>query len=134
MPSHLAETPDLRQRFEREARTIASLNHPHICTLHDVGRHEAVDYLVMEYLDGETLEQRLRGGPLPLHHALQIAVQIAEALAIAHAAGVIHRDLKPGNIMLTETRREAARFRTGKDRRRRPVAGACRCCPRRRRT
>lgn len=97
----IASAPDLRERFEREARTVASLSHPHICTLHDVGRQDGTDYLVMEYLEGETLEQRLRKGALPLEQALQIGIQVADALAAAHRAGIIHRDLKPANIMVT---------------------------------
>src|SRR4030095_12112593 len=91
----------LRERFEREARTIAALNHPHICTLHDVGRHEGTDYLVLEYLEGQRLANRLTRSALPLDQALAIAIQIADALDKAHRAGVVHRDLKPGNIMLT---------------------------------
>jgi serine/threonine protein kinase len=103
LSSEIAASPDLRERFEREARTVASLNHPHICTLHDIGRQDATDFLVMEYLDGETLEQRLKKGTLPLDQALQIGIQIADALAAAHRAGIVHRDLKPGNIMLTKS-------------------------------
>ncbi len=101
--SDLAADADLRQRFEREARAVSSLNHPHICTLHDIGHDEGLDFLVMEHLDGETLSQRLAGGPLPTDEALRHAIQIAEALDAAHAQGVIHRDLKPGNIMLTRS-------------------------------
>jgi serine/threonine-protein kinase len=101
--AHLAGRTDLRERFEREARTIANLNHPHICVLYDVGRQDGVDYLVMEYLDGEPLSQRLRKGPLPLEDVLLYAAQIADALDKAHAIGVTHRDLKPGNIMLTKS-------------------------------
>jgi serine/threonine protein kinase len=84
--------------FEREAHAIAALNHPHICTLYDVGP----DYLVMEYLDGETLAARIKRGPLPLDETLKIAVEVAGALRAAHSRPIIHRDLKPGNIMLTE--------------------------------
>src|SRR5262249_38098965 len=94
---------DLRARFHREAQTIAALNHPHICTLYDVGRHEGIDYLVMEYLDGETLEHRLKRGPLPIELALKCAIEISDALDKAHHLGVTHRDLKPGNIMLTRS-------------------------------
>jgi Tol biopolymer transport system component len=101
LPGHFAASAELRERFEREARTIASLNHPHICTLHDVGHHEGVDFLVLEFLQGHTLEERLKKGPLPLTMSLQIGVEIADALAVAHRAGIVHRDLKPGNIMLT---------------------------------
>ncbi len=99
----LASAPELRERFDREARAIAALNHPHICTLHDVGRHEDLDFLVMEHLDGETLEQRLKKGQLPIDQAVAIGVEIADALAAAHRAGIVHRDLKPGNVMLTKS-------------------------------
>ena len=103
LPAHLADRPELRERFEREARTIASLNHPHICTLFDIGHQDGIDFLVMEYLEGETLAQRLVKGPLPLEQVLQYAIEIADALDKAHRKGVTHRDLKPGNIMLTKT-------------------------------
>ena len=101
LPSHLSANADLKERFEREARAVSSLNHPHICTLHDVGHQDGVDFLVMEYLEGETLADRLKKGPLDLEEALRYAVQIADALYQAHRHGVVHRDLKPGNIMLT---------------------------------
>jgi serine/threonine-protein kinase len=103
LPAHLADEPDRRERFEREARTIASLNHPHICVLHDIGRQDGTDFLVMEYLEGETLAQRLLKGPLPLEQVLQYAIEIADALDKAHRKGITHRDLKPGNIMLTKS-------------------------------
>src|ERR1700686_863967 len=103
LPTHLADRSELRERFEREARTIASLNHPHICTLHDIGQQDGIDYLVMEYLEGETLAQRLVKGSLPLEQVLQYAIEVADALDKAHRKGVTHRDLKPGNIMLTKT-------------------------------
>jgi serine/threonine protein kinase len=103
LPSHLADSPELRERFEREARTIASLNHPHICTLYDVGHQDGTDYLVMEHLEGDTLAQRLLKGPLPLDQVLQYAIEITDALDKAHRKGVTHRDLKPGNIMLTKS-------------------------------
>src|ERR1700674_2461858 len=103
LPRHLADRSELRERFEREARTIASLNHPHICTLFDIGQQDGIDYLVMEYLEGETLAQRVLKGPLPLEQVLQYAIEITDALDKAHRKGVTHRDLKPGNIMLTKT-------------------------------
>jgi eukaryotic-like serine/threonine-protein kinase len=103
LPEHLADKTDLRERFEREARTVASLNHPHICTLFDIGHQDGTDFLVMEYLEGETLAERLKKGPLPLDQVLQYAIEIADALDKAHRKGVTHRDLKPGNIMLTKT-------------------------------
>ena len=103
LPAHLADSPELRERFEREARTIASLNHPHICTLHDIGHQDGTDFLVMEYLEGETLAQRLVKGPLPLDQVLHYAIEIADALDKAHRKGITHRDLKPGNIMLTKS-------------------------------
>ncbi|MCL4813064.1 MAG: protein kinase [Vicinamibacteraceae bacterium] len=95
--------PERRARFEREAKTIASLNHPHICTLHDVGEHEGATFLVMEHLAGETLAARLRKGPLPVEQALAVATEVADGLAAAHRQGVVHRDLKPGNVMLTKS-------------------------------
>src|SRR5258708_305800 len=103
LPTHLADRSELRERFEREARTIASLNHPHICTLHDIGQQDEINFLVMEYLEGETLAQRLLKGPLPLEQVLQYAIEISDALDKAHRKGVTHRDLKPGNIMLTKS-------------------------------
>src|SRR5437763_9001589 len=101
LASHLSSSPELKQRMEREAKAISSLNHPHICHLYDIGSENGTDYLVMELLDGETLGERLRKGPLPLEPALKIAIEVAEALEEAHKQGIIHRDLKPGNIMLT---------------------------------
>src|ERR1039458_8875048 len=103
LPVHLADRADLRERFDREARTIAGLNHPHICTLYDVGHQDGTDYLVMEYLEGETLAQRLQKGLLPLDQVLRYAIEIADALDKAHRKGITHRDLKPGNIMLTKS-------------------------------
>jgi serine/threonine protein kinase len=102
LPTRLADRPELRERFEREAKTIASLNHPHICTLYDTGHQDGIDYLVMEYLEGETLAHRLLKGPLPLEQVLRYAIEIADALDKAHRKGVTHRDLKPDNIMLTK--------------------------------
>jgi len=103
LPEHLSSNPEIRARFEREAKTVSSLNHPHICTLHDIGREGDTDYLVMELVEGETLAQRLTKGALPLADLLRIATQIADALDRAHRAGVMHRDLKPGNVMLTKS-------------------------------
>src|SRR5262249_3559575 len=103
LPPHLSTGPEARERFEREARTVAALNHPHICSIFDVGSQDGVDYIVMEFLDGETLAARLERGPLPLETALKVAIEIMDALDKAHRQGVTHRDLKPGNIMLTKT-------------------------------
>src|ERR1700693_5407040 len=103
LPTHLADRSELRERFEREARTIASLTHPHICVLHDIGQQDGTDYLVMEYLEGETLAQRLMKGSLPVEQVLKYAIEIADALDKAHHKNVTHRDLKPGNIMLTKS-------------------------------
>src|SRR5216683_1760338 len=103
LPAQFSCDPVRKQRFEREAKTISSLNHPHICVLHDVGHHDGVDYLVMECVEGETLAKRLEKGPLPLEQVLKIGAQIADALDKAHRSGVVHRDLKPGNIMLTSS-------------------------------
>ena len=103
LPQHLSSSPEIRARFEREARTASSLNHPHICVLHDVGREGDTDYLVMELVEGETLAQRLARGPLPTPDVLRLGAQIADALDRAHRAGVVHRDLKPGNVMLAKS-------------------------------
>src|SRR5262245_21221212 len=103
LPASLSSSPEVRARFEREARTISSLNHPHICTLQDVGREGEIDFLVMELVEGESLAQRLTRGALPPAEVLKLGGQIADALDRAHRAGVIHRDLKPGNVMLTKS-------------------------------
>jgi serine/threonine protein kinase len=101
--SHLSDSPEFRQRFEREAKTISSLSHPHICSLYDVGRDGETDYLVMELLEGESLAERLAKGPLPTEQVLRYGFEIADALDKAHHQGIVHRDLKPGNIMLTKS-------------------------------
>src|SRR5713101_5735312 len=103
LPAQFSSDPVRKQRFQREAKTISSLNHPHICVLYDVGSQDGVDYLVMECVEGETLAKRLEKGPLPLEQVLKYGMQIADALDKAHRSGVVHRDLKPGNIMLTPT-------------------------------
>src|SRR5262245_54202177 len=103
LPQHLSSNPEVRSRFEREARAVSSLNHPNICVLHDVGRDGDTDYLVLELLEGETLANRLTRGALATPDVLNLGSQIADALERAHRAGVIHRDLKPGNIMLTKS-------------------------------
>jgi serine/threonine protein kinase len=107
LPTDRCASADARQRFEREARIISRLSHPNICALYDVGRHEApqgpIDYLVMEYLEGETLSDRLEKGALPLEQTLRFGIEIADALHKAHGQGVVHRDLKPANVMLTKT-------------------------------
>src|SRR5271154_2768824 len=101
LPQHLSADPLRRQRFEREARAISALQHPNICTLFDVGHQDGTDYLVMEYLEGQTLAARLAGGPLPLEQTLRYGIEVADALDTAHRRGIVHRDLKPGNIMVT---------------------------------
>ncbi len=100
--SHRADQPQLRERFQREAETIASLNHPHICTLYDIAHQDGTDYLVMEHLEGETLAERLTKGPLPLDEVLQVAMEVSDGLDKAHRKGITHRDLKPANVMLTK--------------------------------
>lgn len=102
LPQHSAMNADAKTRFDREARTISSLNHPNICTLHDLGHQDGIDYLVMEFLEGETLDSRLKKGKLDTAEALKVGVQIADALDAAHCKGLVHRDLKPGNILLTK--------------------------------
>ena len=102
LPPHFAESAERRARFEREAKAISRLNHPHICTLYDVGEQDGIRYLVMEHIEGETLAERLKKGALPLDKAIDCGIQVADGLAKAHRAGIVHRDLKPGNIMLTK--------------------------------
>jgi serine/threonine protein kinase len=103
LPEAFARDADRLARFDREARAVSSLNHPHICVLHDIGNQDGIAFLVMEYIEGETLFSRLAKGPLPLEEALRYAIEIAGALALAHRQGIYHRDLKPGNIMLTRS-------------------------------
>ena len=102
LPANLSSDPTLKQRLEREAKAVSKLSHPYICTLHDIGHYEGVDFLVMGYVEGETLEQRLSRGPLPPAQTLRFAAQIADALAQAHKLGITHRDLKPSNVMLSK--------------------------------
>ena len=103
LPSHLSDNTRLKERFEREAQAVSSLNHPHICTLYDIGTENGVDFIVMEQIEGDTLADRLEKGALPLDQALRYGIQIADALDKAHGQGVVHRDLKPANIMLTKS-------------------------------
>ena len=103
LPSHLSESAEARARFEREARVVSGLNHPHICVLHDLGRENGIDYLVMELVEGETLAQRIARGPLPTAEVQRLGAEIADALDRAHRAGVVHRDLKPSNVMLSKS-------------------------------
>jgi serine/threonine protein kinase len=118
LPARLAEDPEFRQRLDREARAISSLSHPNICALYDIGHRDGMGFLVMEYLDGETLATRLTRGPLPLDQVLRYGIEIADALAAAHRKAVVHRDLKPGNVMLTRTGARLLDFGLAK-----PVAG-----------
>src|ERR1700723_2060414 len=102
LPTHLSANPEFKQRFEREARTVSSLNHPHICHLYDVGSQDGADFLVMEFLDDETVSELLPRGSLPFPELQKICIEVAEALESAHRGGTVHRDFKPGNIMLTK--------------------------------
>ena len=110
LPARYAGNSEMRQRFEREARAAATLSHPRICAIHDVGSHEGTEYLVMELLDGESLAEKLARGPLPLDQVLRIGREICAALDAAHGAGIVHRDLKPANVMLTRVRRKLLDF------------------------
>src|SRR5499433_1071422 len=103
LPQRLSSSPEVRQRFEREAKTISQLSHPHICALYDVGNQDGVEFLVMEFLEGETLADRLVKGPLPVEQTVKYGIEIADALDKAHRQGIVHRDLKPGNVMLTKS-------------------------------
>src|SRR5580658_208658 len=101
MPKHIAAREDLRARFEREARTVSSLHHPNICVLHDIGKQDGADFMVLEFLEGETLAARTARGPMPLGEVLAYGIQIADALDRAHRSGVSHRDVKPAAVMIT---------------------------------
>src|SRR5262244_3126293 len=103
LPDHLSSSTEVRQRFEREAKTISQLSHPHICALYDVGNQDGVEFLVMEFLEGETLAERLVKGALPAEQTLRYGIEITDALDKAHRQGIVHRDLKPGNVMLTKS-------------------------------
>src|SRR6476619_4382865 len=103
LPEHLSSSPDSRQRFEREAKMISQLSHPHICALYAVGNQDGVEFLVMEYLEGETLSDRLLKGALPVEQTLRFGIEIADALDKAHRQGIVHRDLKPANVMITKS-------------------------------
>src|SRR5512141_2277875 len=103
LPAHLSTSAEVRQRFEREAKTISQLSHPHICALYDVGNQDGVEFLVMEYLEGETLSERLAKGPLAFDQVLRYGLEMADALDKAHRQGIVHRDLKPGNVMITKS-------------------------------
>jgi Tol biopolymer transport system component len=124
LPSHLSSDASLKQRLEREAKSVSKLSHPHICTLHDIGHQNGMDFLVMEYLEGETLEQRLLRGPLPTEQGLRYAAQIADALAKAHKLGITHRDLKPANVMLTKSGAKLMDFGLAKKSGPEPLAAA----------
>jgi eukaryotic-like serine/threonine-protein kinase len=115
LPADMTSDPSLRQRLEREAKAVSKLSHPHICTLYDIGHQDGLDFLVMELVDGETLEQRLVKGPLPPEQTLRYAAQIADALAKAHKLGITHRDLKPSNVMLTKAGAKLMDFGLAKD-------------------
>ena len=120
LPSHLSDNPEAKHRFDREARVISSLNHPHICTLHDVGHQDGIDFLVMEYLEGESLDHRLHKGPLSLKQALEYGLQIADALEKAHRAGIVHRGPEAGEHRADGVRGEVVGLWIGQ---------ACGCCP-----
>jgi len=124
LPPALSAKPEARQRFEREARAVSSLNHPHICVLHDIGRQDETDYIVMELLEGETLAERLAKGPMPTDQVLRYGIEIADALDKAHRKGVVHRDLKPANVMLTRSGAKLMDFGLAKLRQPEPPADA----------
>ena len=121
LPPHLSSDVESRQRMEREAKAISALQHANICTLHDIGSQDGTDFLVMEYLEGQTLAARLEKGPLPLDQVLKIGIEIAQALEKAHQQGIVHRDLKPANIMLTKAGAKLMDFGLAK-----PTRSVCR--------
>jgi len=129
LPAHLSQNTEVRERFEREARAISSLNHPHICTLYDIGRDGDADYFVMELLDGEPLSARLDRGPMKPDEALRIGAQVADGLAAAHRQGIVHRDLKPGNVVLTKSGAKILDFGVAKLREEQVVDMATRTTP-----
>src|SRR5262245_30041463 len=133
LPDHVSANPELRARLEREAKALSGFQHPHICTLYDVGRQEGaageVDYLVMEYLEGETLATRLERGALSTGELLRIAIAVADALDKAHRKGVVHRDLKPGNVILTKGGAKLLDFGLAKERRGGVVASSLTALP-----
>jgi eukaryotic-like serine/threonine-protein kinase len=124
LPSSIACDPVAKQRLEREARAVSKISHPHICTLHDIGHQDGVDFLVMELVEGETLEQRLAKGPLRPEQVIQYGAEIADALSKAHKQGFIHRDLKPSNIMLTKSGAKLMDFGLAKQSDQAPLAMA----------
>src|ERR1700730_15923112 len=103
LPAHLSSNPDLHARFEQEAKSISGLQHPNICVVHDIGSQDGVDFMVMEYVAGRTLDKMIPPGGMATDQAIRYAVQVAGALACAHASGIVHRDLKPANIMVEES-------------------------------
>ena len=113
LPEHLSDDAERRERFQREARLVSSLNHPHVCALYHVGTHDGLDYLVMEHLEGETLQYRLSRGPMKWREALDYLIQIADALESAHRQGIVHRDLKPANVMITKAGAKVLDFGLG---------------------
>ena len=123
LPANFAGDVSAKQRFEREARAIAALSHPHICALFDIGHQDGIDFLVMEYLEGHTLATRLSRGKVPLFEGLHYSIEIADALAALHRASIVHRDLKPGNIMLTPSGAKLLDFGLAKLREQPALAG-----------